>query len=574
MGVISKAQVTERFFQDGVNSSHFIWLVGQFEFYETFRGWVFAYVKVGRLTLIALEPMVSPGEMNYHHFSSQFSEFQTETKSTTCAFVAINEVFREQLVASGFYGMEIGQEPWLNLANYQPRGNAAKGVRAARNQAVRAGVCVSEWKFEKSNVDANREASLIDDAKVRTEIDDIHREWLNITLFQFTDFLMASDPHLHSEKRRYFIAKKGDRIEGCLIATPIPAKRSYFFEDLYFRSTIARGVTELLVLQAIETLKSEGVEAVSLGIVSMVNLKEDRVAPPASSLVKALPFLRKISKAFYNAGGIDLFRKRFRPDSYLPVYLFINDRSGFVWFQAALAISKAHKTRLRFSGQWLRTLLTRVWVKYPITLTVSTLLVGSFYFFNHWGKLPLGALSRFGFSPSAPWYEWPLRSVVSDFLFFDRNHFLFLIVPTVLLYRWAERTFSRRFVLLLVGTTIVLDDFIDYFLVLLPFRFFQESLYRKVIANLDVGHSLILMTLVGLRINRISHLRELLFAAISVALIMGLALSSPGMSTFVQALDHFLYFAVGYLVGKVLFEYHRKQSRKVAKNRTPQAHKF
>ena len=59
MGVISKAQVTERFFQDGVNSSHFIWLVGQFEFYETFRGWVFAYVKVGRLTLIALEPMVS-----------------------------------------------------------------------------------------------------------------------------------------------------------------------------------------------------------------------------------------------------------------------------------------------------------------------------------------------------------------------------------------------------------------------------------------------------------------------------------------------------------------------------------
>src|SRR5258708_21468937 len=35
---------------------------------------------------------------------------------------------------------------WVQLKDCIPKGNAAKGVRSARNQAIHAGITVEEWK--------------------------------------------------------------------------------------------------------------------------------------------------------------------------------------------------------------------------------------------------------------------------------------------------------------------------------------------------------------------------------------------------------------------------------------------
>ena len=40
-------------------------------------------------------------------------------------------------------------------------------------------------------------------------------------------------------------------------------------------------------------------------------------------------------------------------------------------------------------------------------------------FINHFGNLPDWALKKYGFSGGSNFSEWPMRSVVSDYLYFD-----------------------------------------------------------------------------------------------------------------------------------------------------------
>ena len=45
--------------------------------------------------------------------------------------------------------LHLGSEPWVKLSEAFPTGNAGKGVRSARNHAIKAGLTSEEWSFEK-----------------------------------------------------------------------------------------------------------------------------------------------------------------------------------------------------------------------------------------------------------------------------------------------------------------------------------------------------------------------------------------------------------------------------------------
>ena len=58
MPIKNKTEVLERLRKGATNSSHFIWLLADFNFYETKSGWLFAYFALGRVTLFGLEPLI------------------------------------------------------------------------------------------------------------------------------------------------------------------------------------------------------------------------------------------------------------------------------------------------------------------------------------------------------------------------------------------------------------------------------------------------------------------------------------------------------------------------------------
>src|SRR4051812_31186218 len=121
MPQVDRARVLKRFKEDGRNSSHFVWLEAELEFYECANGWLFAYKRLGEVTLLALEPLVpgAPekyGEREAAAFAEAWIELCGAASIEVAAFVSVYEPFVELLRKSGFGCLKVGQEPWVELA--------------------------------------------------------------------------------------------------------------------------------------------------------------------------------------------------------------------------------------------------------------------------------------------------------------------------------------------------------------------------------------------------------------------------------------------------------------------------
>ena len=60
MPILKPDEAYQRFLKMGRNSSHFVCLMADLNFYETSNGWVFCYYKRNDVVLVALEPLI-PG---------------------------------------------------------------------------------------------------------------------------------------------------------------------------------------------------------------------------------------------------------------------------------------------------------------------------------------------------------------------------------------------------------------------------------------------------------------------------------------------------------------------------------
>lgn len=576
MGFLNKDEVYPYFRQWAQNSSHFVWLLDEYSYYKCNNDWIFAFKSIGVVTLIALEPLIpgAPIQMGTNHqraFKEAWEEFTKVVKPKVSAFVAVYTPFLGILRSSGFESIKIGVEPWSDLENYIPRGNAGKGVRSARNQALRFGMSVEEISSEELK------KSPVIQQKIRA----ILRQWKDSRLLQLNSFLNAVDPFAFPESRRYFILKNAHKeIRGCLVATEIPGIKSYFLEDLLLQFGTPKGSAELLTLEAMRMLKESGINSASLGVVSgsTADASSDVASPelPASirHLVTTLP---KIIDRLYNFNGLEVFRKRFNPAIWKDVHFAVKNEpdSGYsptqAWLLSLLALLRAFKPRFKISLQWLERVFAVPLKAHPVSISVAVISTVLFAYLNHFGSLPETIISRFAFDNSAPLSEWPLRSIVSDFLYFDRAHFFFCVIPLLAVLWWTEKSHRHRFTIPFVAAVCFFDDFLNFALVIKPFSYFQPEFYPRLVEVKDVGGSLWLTTLIGLQLCQIKRNREILFTCLSIIAVFGFVYNSEHLITLILNLNHFLFISMGYITGKLKYEYERKKSRTVAKNRPPDA---
>ena len=254
MALISASEVIPHFGQKATNSSHFVWLLGDFEFYETTQRLIFAFKRRGRYILLALEPIGFAGDSFL--YEEAWKEFAAAVPHEMAIWVSIYEPFAHFLVKEGYQALCVGKEPWIHLHEPVAKGKNARGVRSAKNQAVHAGGRVVEWSAYDVGHDQGK----------RKIIEHIWLEWKSKRPLLLSGFLNATDPFAHLSFRRFFMAigPKGE-VQGYLIATHIPGIESYFFEDLMLLPTAFRGMGELLTLHAAEVLGEEGVKKASLG---------------------------------------------------------------------------------------------------------------------------------------------------------------------------------------------------------------------------------------------------------------------------------------------------------------------
>ena len=150
MPLISAPEAYAVFRKYGRNSSHFVWFLAKLEFFRASNDWVFGFRRCGGDFLIALEPLIPGAPMDYEPahgaaLAAAWAEFVAELRPETAAFVSVYAPFAELLRTQGFDTTKVGEEPWVDLQDCIPTGNSGKGVRAARNQAIHAGVTIEEW---------------------------------------------------------------------------------------------------------------------------------------------------------------------------------------------------------------------------------------------------------------------------------------------------------------------------------------------------------------------------------------------------------------------------------------------
>jgi phosphatidylglycerol lysyltransferase len=256
------------------------------------------YGEFGRVWLAAGDPLAPLEDMA--ELARQFAAF-AKSKNRVVAFVPTSAEFARMVAPNDFTAVKVGAAPYFDLQTWNPRGDCAKKIRAGVNQARRAGI---EIEMTSDGVDES----------VKKETAQLCMSWLasrrSATTF---GWLVALDPFLHSEYKKYFAARVNGRLVGFLAASPIPARKGWYLEDVLREPDAPQGTSTLLVVEALAKLKAEGVALATLGTSPLATDGPNDVPTEHRVVARALDVASRRLGGFYNFEGLRRFKGKFVP---------------------------------------------------------------------------------------------------------------------------------------------------------------------------------------------------------------------------------------------------------------------
>jgi lysylphosphatidylglycerol synthetase-like protein (DUF2156 family) len=276
------------------------------------------YRRVGRVAVVAAAPLAP--RQHWAEVTRLFLAFCDEQK-LDCVMLPIGAEFAEVARQCGLAVLRIGESGYFELPGWRPAGDRAKKVRAGVNQARKAGVWVQRYAPSQNQCE-----------RTRREIEELCQRWINTREVDALGWLLELDPLALSEHKRYFLAREADgRLVGLLACSPIYARHGWYLEDL-IRSPIAeRGVSELLVVEALNQLAAEGARLATLGTSPLAGLKPDKeelakgtkeqTGRQFKQLYRLLHLIYKHLDAFYHFRTLHRFKAKFAPSFIDPEYL-------------------------------------------------------------------------------------------------------------------------------------------------------------------------------------------------------------------------------------------------------------
>lgn len=254
------------------------------------------YGEFGRVWLAAGDPLASPDEAA--ELSRQFVVF-AKLRNRIVAFVPASAEFARKVTPQHFNAVKVGAAPYFDLQNWNPRGDCAKKLRAGVNQARRSGIQVEYIEAA--------------DTSLRKETAQLCFQWLETRRSATTfGWLVALDPFLHSEYKKYFVARHNQKLVGFLAASPIPARKGWYLEDVISAPDAPQGTATMLVVEALHELKKQGATLATLGTAPLATDGPNDL-PTHRVVARALDLASHRLGAFYNFEGLRRFKGKFVP---------------------------------------------------------------------------------------------------------------------------------------------------------------------------------------------------------------------------------------------------------------------
>lgn len=256
------------------------------------------YGEFGRVWLAAGDPLAPLEERA--ELARQFAAY-AKGKNRVVAFVPVTSGFARLMAPNDFAAVKVGAAPFFDLQTWNPRGECAKKLRAGVNQARRAGVEIAE------------PVGGIDE-RLRNETAQLCLRWLGSRRSATTfGWLVALDPFLHLEHKRYFTARVDGRLVGFLAVSPIPLRKGWYLEDVIREPNAPNGMATLLVADTLKRLKEEGAILATLGTAPLATDGSNDVPTENRRVARALEIASSKLSGFYNFAGLRQFKGRFVP---------------------------------------------------------------------------------------------------------------------------------------------------------------------------------------------------------------------------------------------------------------------
>lgn len=200
---------------------------------------------------------------------------------------------------TGFYATQFGKETLIDLNTWTMSGKKKQVIRTAVNHAVKEGVSVKESYGDMS-------------------YRDLSDSWLKTRKCKGREivFLIRPMEMDYKEGTRRFFAYQGDEMIGFIFFDPIYENGhvvGYVPNISRASEKFPQGIFYLLMVQAMEKFKEEGVPYIYLGL-SPLALDYPPKGTESKVLRWMLEFTAKHLNFLYNFKGIDFTKSRFRGD--------------------------------------------------------------------------------------------------------------------------------------------------------------------------------------------------------------------------------------------------------------------
>lgn len=98
-----------------------------------------------------------------------------------------------------------------------------------------------------------------------------------------------------------------------LACCPIPARNGWYLEDLIRRPGADRGVSELLIAEALKSLAEEGAELATLATSPLAGIEPDAPNAEFKYFARLLSLIYEHLDAFYHFKALHRFKAKFAP---------------------------------------------------------------------------------------------------------------------------------------------------------------------------------------------------------------------------------------------------------------------
>ena len=255
------------------------------------------YGAFGRVWLAAGDPLAPPEDAA--ELARQFAAF-AKKRNRVVAFVPTTAQFARSVAPADFSAVKCGAAPYFDLQTWNPRGDCAKKLRAGVNQARRSGV----------------ELEVVTDLNesFKRETAELCMRWLGSRTAGTTfGWLVALDPFMHTEYKKYFAARVDGELVGLLAASPIPARRGWYLEDVISEPNAPQGTATFLVVEALKHLKEEGAALATLGTAPLATDGSNDVPVEHRVVARAPDLTSRRLGGLYNFEGLRRFKGKFVP---------------------------------------------------------------------------------------------------------------------------------------------------------------------------------------------------------------------------------------------------------------------